>query len=336
MTTMKILVSGYHNPNFLTITEYIEGAVREMGHRVYVFDDRNHLFPTRLRSQVSLLNRISIQLINFSFMKTISRHKTDVAIVTGGNRILGNTIRKLTGNTTSILWTTDAPVDFRNIWVSAKAYDNVFCQGTEAVELLAQQSVEANWLPMACDPQKHKIIEISLEERSVFGNDIVFVGSYYPNRYALFKKLSGFDFGIWGPGWNKIESTELRSHLKGEHTRPSEWAKIYSASKIVLAPHYQDQGNEFPVFQASPRIFEAMACGAFVISDYQKDVFSLFKDGKHLVGFKTETELIDKINYYLEHSDERKKIAEQGRIEVLKNHKYVDRVEKLLSFVEKN
>lgn len=336
MTEMKILVSGYHNPNFLTITEYIEGAMRELGHRVYVFDDRNHLFPKRLRRQVPLLDRISIQLINFSFMKTISRHKSDVAIVTGGNRILGNTILKLRGNTTSILWTTDAPVDFKNISLSAKAYDYVFCQGTEAVELLAQQGVEANWLPMACDPIFHHPIKLTSKEQRQYGNDIVFVGSYYRSRYELFKKLSDFDFGIWGPGWNKLESTELRPHLKGEHTRPSEWAEIYSASKIVLAPHYQDQGNRYPVFQASPRIFEAMACGAFVISDYQKDVFSLFKDGKHLVGFKTETELIDKINYYLEHSDERKKIAEQGRIEVLKNHKYVDRVEKLLSFVEKN
>ena len=333
---MKILVSGYHNPNFLTITEYIEGAVRELGHRVYVFDDRNHLFPKRLRRQVPLLNRLSIQLINFSFMKTISQHKTDVAIVTGGNRILGNTIRKLAGNTTSILWTTDAPVDFRNIWVSAKAYDYVFCQGTEAVELLAQQSVEASWLPMACEPQKHKIVEISSEERSVFGNDIVFVGSYYPNRYALFKKLSGFDFGIWGPGWNKIESSALRFHLKGEHTRPAEWAKIYRASKIVLAPHYQDPESKLPVFQASPRIFEAMACGAFVISDYQKDVFALFKDGEHLVGFKDENELTEKIQYYLHHSRQRRKIAKCGRQEVLKNHTYVNRIEKLFSIVNPN
>ena len=333
---MKVLVSGYHNPNFLTITEYIEGAIRKQGHNVHIFDDRKHLFPKRLRKRVPLLNRISIKWINFSFMKTISLQEPDVALVTGGNRILGNTIKKLGKNTASLLWTTDAPVDFGNISVSAKAYDYVFCQGTEAVEILAQQNIDARWLPMACEPQKHKTVKITDEERSVFGNDIVFVGSYYPNRCALFKKLVGFDFGIWGPGWNNIKSTELGSHLKGAHTQPSEWVKIYNASKIVLAPHYQDPQNKFPVYQASPKIFEAMACGAFVISDYQKDVFALFEDGKHLVGFKTEAELSDKIQYYLEHSKERNKIAQQGRDEVLKNHKYVDRIERLLSFVEKN
>ena len=333
---MEILVSGYHNPNFLTITEYIEGAIRQQGHKVYVFDDRNHLFPARLRGRFPFLNRVSIQLINFSLRKIISLRKPDVVLVTGGNRILGSTIRKLDKKTTSILWTTDAPVDFRNISVSAKDYDYVFCQGTEAVEILAQQGVEARWLPMACQPQKHKPVKISREERPVFGSDIVFVGSYYPNRYALFKNLVDFDFGIWGPGWNKIKSDELRFHLKGAHTQPSDWVQIYSASKIVLAPHYQDPKGQFPVYQASPKIFEALACGAFVISDYQKDVFALFEDGRHLVGFETEAELRDKIRYYLDHPKKRKEIAKQGRIEALKNHKYVDRVSKLLTCVGKN
>jgi spore maturation protein CgeB len=103
-----------------------------------------------------------------------------------------------------------------------------------------------------------------------------------------------------------------------------------------LTPHYQDPENKFPVYQASPRIFEAMACGAFVISDYQKDVFTLFKDGKHLVGFKDEDELIEKIEYYLKNPDERNAIAKCGRQEVLRNHKYVDRIERLLSVVDAN
>ena len=43
-----------------------------------------------------------------------------------------------------------------------------------------------------------------------------------------------------------------------------------------------------------------------------------------------------KIKYYLNHSDESEKIAKHGRQEVLKKHKYVNRLEKLLSVVEQN
>jgi len=46
---MKVLISSYHNPNFVTISEYIEEAIRALGHRLYVFNDRNHLIPGRIR-----------------------------------------------------------------------------------------------------------------------------------------------------------------------------------------------------------------------------------------------------------------------------------------------
>ena len=165
---------------------------------------------------------------------------------------------------------------------------------------------------------------------------MVFVGSYYQSKAKLFKKLCSFDFAIWGPGWNKVSSNNYRAQIKGEHTLPSEWIKIYSASKIVLAPHYQSRNKKIPVYQASPRIFEAMDCGAFVISDCQKDVFTLFNDKEHLVGFKNEDELIDKIHYYLENGDEKKEIAMRGRQEVLAKHKYVDRIRELISIIETN
>jgi spore maturation protein CgeB len=79
-----------------------------------------------------------------------------------------------------------------------------------------------------------------------------------------------------------------------------------------------------------------LACGAFVISDYQKDVFALFKDREHIVGFNNVSELIGKIKYYLHHTDEREKIAKSGRQEVLRNHRYVNRIEELISIVGHN
>jgi spore maturation protein CgeB len=335
---MKVLFSSYHNPNFFTITEYIENAIRSLENAIFIFDDRQHLFPGRLRNSIKLLKYFDRKHINKKFVSLALAKNPDIALIGGGDRISLQSVQILNNNgIKTVLWTTDPPRNFEPILNAASTFQHIFCQGTEAIQLFEKANIKnAKWLPMACDPFFHHPVQLTSKEQDKYGNDIVFVGSYYPNRYSLFKKLSGYDFGLWGPGWDKAESSDLRSHFRGEHTRPSEWLKIYSACKIVLTPHYQDPENKFPVYQASPRIFEAMACGAFVISDYQKDVFTLFKDGKHLVGFKDEDELIEKIEYYLKNPDERNAIAKCGRQEVLRNHKYVDRIERLLSVVDAN
>jgi len=336
---MKILLSSFHNPKFITITEYIESAISNLNHELIRFDDRQHFVPGRFRYNIKWLHKFDQKYLNKSFIEIVDKTKPEIAIIAGGHRINKSSIETLNERKIkTILWTIDAPKNFLPIQKVAGAFKYVFCQGSEAIHLLRKNNLQdAHWLPMACDPGFHHPVALTPKEQEKYGNDIVFVGSYYPNRYTLYNNLSGFDFGIWGPGWNKIKKTsDLRSNIKGEHTEPSEWIKIYSASKIVLASHYQDPENKLPVFQASPRIFEAMACGAFVMSDYQKDVFTLFKDGEHLVGFHNATELIDKIQYYLHHPNERKEIANRGHQKVLKNHRYVDRIEELLSIVGQN
>lgn len=336
---MKILLSSYHNPNFITITEYIEFAIKELNHELIRFDDRQHIVPGRLRDKIGWLAEFDQKCINNNLVSIVDKTKPVIAIIAGGHRIKKTVIDQLNARKIiTVLWTIDPPINFQPIQKVAPAYKYIFCQGSEAIDLLRKNNIKnAHWLPMACDPNIHHPIGLTPKESGKYGNDIVFVGSYYPNRYKILRKLSRFDYGVWGPGWRKMNKLSgLEHHIKGEHTPSSEWLKIYSASKIVLSIHLQNLENKLPVYQASPRIFEAMACGAFVISDYQKDVFSLFRDGEHLVGFKTVDELIEKIQYYLHHPNERINIAKRGRHEVLKKHRYVNRIEEMLAIVEQN
>lgn len=322
----------------MTITEYIERAIGDLGHDLIVFEDRQHIIPGKARRRLQWLHQIDLQHINRKLISLALKTKPNIAIIAGGHRIRPKTIKTLKASGIYlVLWTIDAPLNFKPIIEVAPFYDHIFCQGTEAIELLDRAGIKgAHWLPVACDPNEHRPVELSAEEKERYGNDVVFVGSYYSNRAKLFEELVNFDLGIWGPGWNNLGTeSNIRKHVRGIHTNPSEWLKIYSASKIILATHYLDPKNRFPVYQASPRVFEALACGAFVISDNQRDVFSLFKDGEHLVRFSTPDDLIEKIPYYLDHPLERERIARQGREEALNNHTYLHRIEKLLSVVEK-
>ena len=262
--------------------------------------------------------------------------KPKIAIIAGGHRIAAQTIRHLKRiGVVSVLWTIDAPGYFEPIIEAAPFYDHIFCRGTEAIELLDKAGIGgARWLPMACDPDCHHPVSCTPDEQKKYGSDVVFVGSYYPRRAALFEPLAGLDFcdfSIWGPGWDTLPAASpLRKNIKGLHTRPDEWLRIYSASKIVLSVHYQDPQCKIPVYQASPRVFEILACGAFQLCDDQRDVFVLFQDGHDLVKFTDRHDLVAKVQYYLAHSEERRAIAAQGRETVLARHTYQVRIRELL------
>jgi len=333
---MKILFSGHHNPHFFTITEYLEKAVQSLGHELFVFEDRQHTIPGRIRKRLHLLDQFDLKMINKRMLSLAVATKPDIAVVTGGHRISSETIKKLKNDgIVCILWTIDAPLYFQPIMDVAPFYDQIFCQGTEAIELLDKAGIRgAQWLPMACDPDYHHPVECTSEEKKKYGSDIVFVGSYYPERADLFERISAFDLAIWGPGWDGLDrNSSLRRCIRGSHTTPDEWLKIYSASKIILATHYHDPQNRFPVYQASPRVFEVLACGAFLMCDDQRDVFSLFKDGQHLVCFHDASELIAQIGHYLAHPQERERIAASGRQAVLARHTYRHRIKELLASV---
>lgn len=332
---MKILFSGYHNPHFPTITEYIEKAIRDLGHELISFDDRQHILPGRIRYRVPWLRRLDLEWMN---RKLLSRTEVrpDVAIISGGHRISSTAIREIKKRRiTTVLWTIDPPMDFQPIVKTAPLYDHIFCQGTEAVEILDHAGIKgARWLPMACDPSLHHPVPTQDLDRKTYASDVAFLGSFYPVRAALFESLASFDLAIWGPGWENLRAeSPLKNRIRGFHMHPSEWLKIYSSSRIVLATHFQDPEGRFPVYQASPRIFEAMACGSFVLSDNQRDVFTLFRNGEHLAGFKNSEDLAEKVRYFLGHPEERMAIAKRGMQEVLQHHTYRHRVTKLLSAI---
>ena len=69
------------------------------------------------------------------------------------------------GRVTTVLWTIDAPAGNWSVSLAAPFYDHVFCQGTEAVELLERAGLaNARWLPVGCDPSRHHAVGFPRKE----------------------------------------------------------------------------------------------------------------------------------------------------------------------------
>ncbi|MBI4536547.1 MAG: glycosyltransferase [candidate division NC10 bacterium] len=332
---MRIVFATARNPHFPTITEYVEGAIRALGHETVPFDDRAFALPGRLRAAVPLVGRLDLARLNRRLVETVRRTRPSILLCAGGERIFPGTIEAARrAGVVTALWTIDPvkPADPRI--ALAPHFDFVFCGGTEMIEALRHAPLRrpACWLPFACDPDLHRSVPLSSEEQHRYGHDIAFVGSLhadmYPNRIEMLEALADLDLAIWGPGAQELGNPGLRRKVRGAEARHEVWTRVYSASRIVLCAHYAGPGPQS--HQASPRVYEALACGAFLLCDDRKDVRALFQDGVDLSIFKDPAALRHKALHYLAHETERDEVARHGQATVLASHTYSHRVRRLL------
>ncbi|HKL80786.1 MAG TPA: glycosyltransferase, partial [Mobilitalea sp.] len=84
------------------------------------------------------------------------------------------------------------------------------------------------------------------------------------------------------------------------------------------------------------RIFDVLGAGGFLITNYQGDIEKYFEIGKDLICYESEEDLLDKVQYYLQHEDERRQIAENGYLKVKQYHNYEVRLKEILRIVQDN
>ena len=77
------------------------------------------------------------------------------------------------------------------------------------------------------------------------------------------------------------------------------------------------------------RIFEALACGSFLLTNDLPVGKELFRDRVHLAYYNDDN-IEELIEYYLAHHEEREHIAAQGRVEVLSKHTVSHRLQRVM------
>ncbi|MBU2578425.1 glycosyltransferase [Patescibacteria group bacterium] len=123
--------------------------------------------------------------------------------------------------------------------------------------------------------------------------DIFFIGRSTTHREQFFSSLKhNFNFlhiahGFWG----------------------EELVKYINASRICLNVHAEDE------ISWEPRLQMMLACGAFVISE-PVTPNNYLRPGLDYIEVSSKDELFETASYYLEHEEERRKIAESGLIRV--------------------
>ena len=87
-----------------------------------------------------------------------------------------------------------------------------------------------------------------------------------------------------------------------------EYARIYMRSKIALNFCYHPN----LIAQCKSRVFEATLCGAMLLEADNSETARRFEPMVDYVPFTDETDLVEKVRYYLAHESERMEIAARG------------------------
>ncbi len=123
--------------------------------------------------------------------------------------------------------------------------------------------------------------------------------------------------------------TEIRKSLNVSHFQDLSYDRytgILNRSKITINEHYNE-------FGANMRFYEAIGCKSLMITDKVIGIPPDFQEGIHYLTYESVPDLIKKVKYYLEHEEERLKIAEAAYSIAMKRHKYSDRINQILGEV---
>jgi GT2 family glycosyltransferase len=133
------------------------------------------------------------------------------------------------------------------------------------------------------------------------------------------------DLAIWGSGWEGLIDT---ARVLGEHVPNAELRHVYSSAGIVLNDHWDDMREHGYI---SNRIYDALACGALVLSDDVPGLTERF--GEAVAVYRSAAELRELIERLLADPRELRRRGERGRAAVLAEHTFAHRMDELLEVV---
>ncbi|MGA2025641.1 MAG: glycosyltransferase [Syntrophobacteraceae bacterium] len=241
------------------------------------------------------------------------------------NECLLDNLRKL--GIITLYWFVE---DFRVLtyWKRIAPHFDIFfsIQTGAFVKALAEAGANNHYyLPVAFD---NNIDEFPVQSGT--RTPISFMGAPYPNRVRIFETLAPYNLKIYGEGWDRrpIPGVTEGSRWISE----SEVRSIYRNTEINLNLHSSMDrcaiGGDF----VNPRTFELAGMGCFQLCD-RRELLPPLYSGDEVVRFGDEAELIEKIEYYMEHEGERKEVARNARKRTLKDHLYEHRVVEIMNAV---
>lgn len=240
------------------------------------------------------------------------------------------------------IWFVDDPYMTAQTVQIAPAYDIVLTHERGTIPLYQQQGcLQVHHLPLAVNETVFRPFRAD----KTYEYEVCFIGVAFWNRVELIDSIAGQlskrKLFIAGGHWDRLKQYPLlASNIHPEGIAPEAAAHYYNGSKIVINMHRSDvpgKDNQIeaqaPGLSLNPRTYDVSACATLQLTDIRDDLFSQYRPGYEIETYGNAQELLQKIDYYLTHEEERLRIAMRGLYRTLRDHTMTTRIATLLNLL---
>ncbi|CCH49825.1 CgeB family protein [Pseudodesulfovibrio piezophilus] len=130
---------------------------------------------------------------------------------------------------------------------------------------------------------------------------------------------------VGDPGWNELLKGREGWRYHQELSYYDDLPDFYPLSDINFNCTSQQMKGA-----VNQRVFDVPCCGAFLLTDYRRQMEELFEPGREIIYYNQPDEIPALVEMYLNAPDKRQRIAQAARQRVLAEHTYDHRMASLM------
>ena len=194
----------------------------------------------------------------------VAAYKPDLLFVVHGRKFSVRWSNRFAEHKSAV-WLLDEPYEVDDTSKFSSLFDTVFVNDPSTLH----RHQNAHYLPVCYDPDIHTYTPGEVRPYAAG-----FIGGFSPQREEALARLAKHDllsYVVGGP-WRDQAITQI---CKSPRIPAEQSARLYRQSRIVVnlfrsKNHYNR--DAIPAMSMNPRVYEALGCGALVISEYRSEL----------------------------------------------------------------
>jgi spore maturation protein CgeB len=237
-----------------------------------------------------------------------------------------STVRALLTGRDGVFWYFD-PQPHPSVLALGRAVGRMYTTYLAQVESYRAAGIpEVQFLPQGVDPARDFP---SHDAPAEYLCDTSFVGSgQYAHRYPVLRAVAAASrLQLRGPGW---DGAPADLPVAGGPVHGRRLAQVIRGAAISLGANAHPEQDQARA-SASNRMWKVLGSGGFYLGPWVADMDAFAADGRECAWYRSPSEAVERVRWYLARPEERANIAAAGRAHALAHHTYAQRLALLLA-----